>query len=96
MHGRVNPLHTPSNISWTLPQTSTWVRGKFIRTHNLLAWNQSSTYLSVLDNFVILSWILDELSQAAPSLDKFVLQHPDLGLQNVLVDREHNLVGYNS
>jgi hypothetical protein len=71
------------------PKTSTWIEAYVIQQGGFLSWNQS-TSLGDLDRLLVLTRIMGELETDDP----FVFNYWDLRPQNILVDSQHNVVGY--
>jgi hypothetical protein len=86
--------HNPKGTPWTVPKAKTFSKARIYHNLNLLSANESLSLFDGVDTLLFLVWILDEFAKVPPRLDRFALKHWDVQAQNILVDSQHNLVGY--
>jgi hypothetical protein len=70
-------------------RTSSWIKANLIEYGGFLFSNHS-TSLGGLDRLLVLAWIMAEI----PTNDPFVFNYWDLKPENIMVDNQHNVVGY--
>ncbi len=76
-----------------IPSAATWVSRLFIHRWNLLTSAPSQPPYNGLDRILLLTWVLEQFTGETEH-QPFVLHYWDLRVENILIDNDHNIAGY--
>ena len=80
-----------NNAATRLRHPTAWTKAAMLRSTNLLR-STPSEAVGAFEKMLLLAWVTKELRNAKH--DPFVMVYWDLRPPNILVDSEHNVVGY--
>ena len=85
-----NVVNGPIPYTTTRHSHANWALVMFSITH-LLSSKPSPESSTALDKMILLSWVVSKLPPS--DNERFVISHWDMRPSNILIDKQHNLVG---